>query len=130
MFKRPGEISQIKKVTHKKSQVILLELVTYFISYIGIWLVFSWLKFMQYDLFFCLGWTFWFERFLQVFSSTNKKTIFLKAKSTFSATLLLCYNFYLPSSSILQYLYVKIMLKKKLKPKFPKNRKGVISLHT
>ena len=36
----------------------------------------------------------------------------------------------LTSSSILQYLYVNIILKKKLNPKFPKNKNGVISLQT
>lgn len=35
-----------------------------------------------------------------------------------------------PSSSILQYLYVKIMLKKKLKPKVPKNRNVVTNRHS
>lgn len=34
-----------------------------------------------------------------------------------------------PSSNILQYLYVNIILKKKLNPKFPKKRNVVISLH-
>lgn len=34
-----------------------------------------------------------------------------------------------PSSNILQYLYVKIILKKKLNPKFPKKRNVVTSLH-
>ena len=36
----------------------------------------------------------------------------------------------LPSSSILQYLYVKIMLKRKLNPKVPKKRKVVTSLQS
>lgn len=35
-----------------------------------------------------------------------------------------------PSSSIRQYLYVNIMLKKKLKPNVPKNRNVVTNLHT
>lgn len=35
-----------------------------------------------------------------------------------------------PSSSIRQYRYVNIMLKKKLNPNVPKNRKEVKSLHT
>lgn len=35
-----------------------------------------------------------------------------------------------PSSSIRQYRYVKIILKKKLKPIVPKNRKFVTNLHS
>lgn len=35
-----------------------------------------------------------------------------------------------PSSNIRQYLYVNIILKKKLKPKVPKNRNVVNKRHT